>query len=197
MTVPDLRNLTGAIVMELVDANGKRIAANFVNIVVRPTAQQGPHGQPSPRMESRGCAAGRRCGSAPTRSQRCPGMAWGRTISGRHGKFWGQGSGTVEYRFEIPEAVLKAQPQKIQLIAELATKAGTEKLDWPNRRIETDYPQTDGKKFPGRRGCEPWEASNWNRSNWRTIRPTRAECFPTKLIFITAVTAIWRSGSWI
>jgi hypothetical protein len=148
MTVPDLRNLTGAIVMELVDAGGKRIAANFVNVVVRPVEQQGARGQPSPREEA---LDARRVALrvAADAFSAVPWKGLGPNYLGRRGKFWGQGAGMVEYRFKVPEAVLNAGPRKIEFLAELASKAGAEKLDWPIRRMEIDYPQTDGKKFPG------------------------------------------------
>jgi hypothetical protein len=148
MTVPDLRNLAGAIVMELVDADGKRIAANFVNVVVRPAGQQGGRGQPSPRAE---VLDARRVALrvAADDFSAVPWKGVGPNYLGRRGKFWGQGAGTVEYRFEVPEAVLNAGPRKIEFLAELGSKAGAEKLDWPIRRLEIDYPQTDGKKYPG------------------------------------------------
>ncbi len=148
MTVPALRNLAGAIVMELVDADGKRIAANFVNLVVRPADQEGPRGEPSPRRE---ILAPRRVALrvAADNFSAVPWKGVGPNYLGRHGKFWGQGAGSVEYRFEVPQDVLDAKPQKIEFVAELASKAGIEKLDWPIRRMDIDYPQTDGKKFPG------------------------------------------------
>jgi hypothetical protein len=148
MSVPELRNLAGAIVLELVDADGKRIAANFVNVVVRPAAQQGVRGEPSPREE---VLDARRVALrvAADAFSAVPWKGLGPNYLGRRGKFWGQGAGTVEYRFEVPEAVLNAGPQKVEFLMEVASKAGAEKLDWPIRRMEIDYPQTDGKKFPG------------------------------------------------
>ena len=49
----------------------------------------------------------------------------------RQGKFFGTGSGTVEYRFDVPETVLAAKPLKLELLVELAAKAGAERLSWP------------------------------------------------------------------
>jgi hypothetical protein len=92
MTVPELRNLAGAIVLELADADGKRIAANFVNVVVR-------------RQSSRGCAdsrarASRRsmraawhCVLRPTTSPPCPGRALGRIIWAGAESFGARGPG--------------------------------------------------------------------------------------------------------
>jgi hypothetical protein len=148
MTVPELRNLSGAIVMELVDSDGARIAANFVNVAVRPQAQHGARGEPSPREEILDV---RRVALrvAADSFAAVPWKGVGPNYLGRRGKFWGLGAGTVEYRFEVPRAVLDAGPQKITFLAELASKAGTQKLDWPIRRMEIDYPQTDGRKHPG------------------------------------------------
>jgi hypothetical protein len=148
MSVPELRNLVGAIVFELVDENGERIAANFVNVVVRPAEQQGQRGEASPRVET---LDARRVAlrAAADEFAAVPWKGLGPNYLGRRGKFWGQGAGSVEYRFEIPEAVLAAGPVNLSFLAELATKAGAEKLDWPIRRMDVDYPQTDGRKYPG------------------------------------------------
>ncbi|MEX2303839.1 MAG: sugar-binding domain-containing protein [Bryobacterales bacterium] len=148
MSVPDLRNLSGAIVFELVDGDGKRIAANFVNIVVRPAEQQGAQGASSPRTE---LLDARRMAlrTAADEFAAVPWKGLGPNYLGRRGKFWGQGAGTVEYRFDVPAAVLAAGPVKLEFLAELATKAGAEKLDWPIRRMDIDYPQTDVHKYSG------------------------------------------------
>jgi hypothetical protein len=148
MTVADLRSLSGAIGMELTNEAGERIAANFINIVVRPKEQHSPQGQPSPREER---IDPRRIvlRVAADAFAAVPWRGVGPNYLARRGKFWGEGSGTVEYRFAVPQAVLDAVPGKIQLLAELATAAGPEKLDWPIRRLAIDYPQTDGKKHPG------------------------------------------------
>jgi hypothetical protein len=148
MSVPELRNLVGAIVFELVDEDGERIAANFVNIVVRPEEQRSQGAQPSPRAEN---LDSRRVAlrTAADDFAAVPWQGVGPNYLGRRGKFWGEGAGAVEYRFDVPERVLAAGPVKIEFVAELATKAGAQKLDWPIRRMEIDYPQTDGRKYPG------------------------------------------------
>jgi hypothetical protein len=49
----------------------------------------------------------------------------------------------------LPDWVIAAGPQQMQLVAEIATRAGTAKLDWPQRQRAVDYPQTDVHKYPG------------------------------------------------
>lgn len=65
-------------------------------------------------------------------------------------KFVGYGEGRVEYHVKIPEFIDPKEIKSIRFRAELAAKAGDEKLDWPARKKPVDYPQTDGKKFPSR-----------------------------------------------
>jgi len=63
-------------------------------------------------------------------------------------KVAGQGTGTVEYRIRIPKVIDPKMIDSITVMAELAAKAGDEKLDWPARKKKFDYPQTDNKKWP-------------------------------------------------
>ncbi|MCZ6515553.1 MAG: hypothetical protein O6850_06785 [Acidobacteria bacterium] len=148
ITLPEGRNFVGAVGMELVDGEGKRIAANFVNVIAR---RKDPDLPGSPRVERLGprrtalrfsptrFAASRWEGpGSPPLSQLV-----------RAGKFFGYGTGTLEYRLPIPQAVLEAGPVRLELRVELATKARDERLDWPQQTRPADYPQTDGKKFPG------------------------------------------------
>jgi hypothetical protein len=58
----------------------------------------------------------------------------------------------VQYRIALPEFVRDAIPAQIVLIAELATKADDERLDWPTVRRRLDCPQTDARKHPGKVG---------------------------------------------
>jgi hypothetical protein len=46
--------------------------------------------------------------------------------------------------------VVAAGAEKVELILEMATHAGTAKLDWPWRQKPVDYPQTDVHKYPGK-----------------------------------------------
>ncbi len=71
--------------------------------------------------------------------------------SGVHaGKFWAAGQAEVAYRVVFPEWVVAAGAEKVELIAEMGTHAGTAKLDWPWRQKPVDYPQTDVHKYPGK-----------------------------------------------
>jgi hypothetical protein len=134
--VPGSRPFTGALAMELLDSSGKRIAANFVNVATRSAM--------SPRIEvlnPRTVAL--RFSPIEVREQG--------PESGVHaGKFWAGNQAYVSYRVMLPEWVIAAEPEKIDLLAEMATHAGTAKLDWPWRQKAVDYPQTDVHKYPGK-----------------------------------------------
>lgn len=150
VTLPD-RPFAGAMAMELVDGQGKRLAANFVNVVTRRPdvpgeerrVQQvvpiGPR-RVALRVSPLSFAAAMWKGhGAPSRLARRSGPD----------KFYFHGAGTVEYRFEVPKPVLDAGPTRVGLLAELATSARDDRLDWPIEVNPLDYPQTDGRKFPG------------------------------------------------
>ncbi len=134
--VPGSRPFTGALALELIDSDGKRIAANFVNVATRSAM--------SPRIElinPRTVAL--RFSPIDVREQGAD--------SGFHaGKFWAAGEAKVAYRVMLPDWVIAAGPEKIELLAELGTHAGTAKLDWPWRQKPVDYPQTDVHKYPGK-----------------------------------------------
>jgi hypothetical protein len=134
--VPGNRPFTGAVAMELVDASGKRIAANFVNVATRSSL--------SPRIEIvNPQLIALRFSPVEMREQGAD--------SGIHaGKFWATGQAEVAYRVVLPEWVIAAGPEKVELVAEMATHAGTAKLDWPWRQKVVDYPQTDAHKYPGK-----------------------------------------------
>jgi hypothetical protein len=134
--VPGNRPFTGALAMELVDGSGKRIAANFVNVATRSAL--------SPRievMDLRNIAL--RFSPIEMREQG--------PDSGIHaGKFWASGTAAVAYRITMPDWLVAANPERLELIAEMGTHAGTGKLDWPWRQKIVDYPQTDVHKYPGK-----------------------------------------------
>ncbi len=58
-----------------------------------------------------------------------------------------RGSGYIEYQIDTN---IKNADELVglYLTAELSAKAGDEKLDWPERKKDVDYPQTDVKKWP-------------------------------------------------
>jgi hypothetical protein len=134
--VPGNRPFTGAVAMELLDSSGKRIAANFVNIATRSSM--------SPRIEViNPQLIALRFSPIETREQG--------PDSGIHpGKFWAAGETEVAYRVIFPDWVIAAGIEKVDLLAEMGTHAGTAKLDWPWRQKAVDYPQTDVHKYPGK-----------------------------------------------
>ncbi len=134
--VPGNRPFTGAVALELLDSTGKRIAANFVNVATRSAL--------SPRIEViNPQTIALRFSPVEVREQGAD--------SGIHaGKFWAAGQAEVGYRVTLPDWVIAAGPQRIELIAEIGTHAGTAKLDWPWRQKVVDYPQTDVHKYPGK-----------------------------------------------
>ncbi len=149
VTVPD-RPFAGAMAMELADDQDNRLAANFVNIVVPPSS-----GARSParqnldlidahrvvlRVSPRSIAASRWTGAGVP-----PRLARRQTP----GKYFIQGAGIIEYRFELPEEVVAADPVRVGLLMEIATAAHDERLDWPQTTTPLDYPQTDGNNHPG------------------------------------------------
>lgn len=153
LTLPEERELVGAVCTELVDENGDRIAANFVNIIAlyKSEARRGRGRGISSRVET----------LTPQRiALRLPPYAfasarWKGAGSPAHfslsnaGKFYGYGAGIIEYKFAVPKNVLDAGLTRVEFMAELATKARDQKLDWPQQTWPVDYPQTDGTKFPG------------------------------------------------
>jgi hypothetical protein len=130
----------GAIGLELLDEQGRRIAANFVNLVVCPE-------KPRPRVETSSVDRDNlvlvRFSPADYARSR-----WTGRSGNPPGKVYGEGRGALEYRFKLPEAVIKSVPQELKLWAELSSRAGPAKLDWPARTNPQDYPQTDARKWP-------------------------------------------------
>ena len=150
VTVPD-RPFAGAMAMELVDEDGERLAANFVNVVVKrpPAEAETSYGQVTERIDSKhvsmrvppsGIAAARWSGAGgPARSVRRAGPE----------KYSIRGAGVVEYRFAVPEEVIAANPIRLGVLVEVGTGARDERLDWPQQIDPRDYPQTDARKHPG------------------------------------------------
>ena len=134
--VPEGRPFTGALAMELLDSAGNRIAANFVNIATRYA--------PSPRVElidPRTVAL--RFAPIEVSEQLAE--------SGKHaGKFWAANQADISFRVTLPDWVVAADPEQIEFLSEMGTRAGGVKLDWPASRRPVDYPQTDVRKHPGK-----------------------------------------------
>src|SRR5262249_25671583 len=152
------RPFVGAIGVELLDGSEKRIAANFVNLVVR-------RGAPQPDSTGKGATADRpeTVVSSPRGEVLGPrqvalpfgppdfasfeGQSLGDSL-GHASKVYFYGSGSVEYRLRLPDFAWDAGPKQLALLLELASKARDERLDWPARRNPLDYPQTDTRKHP-------------------------------------------------
>jgi hypothetical protein len=64
------------------------------------------------------------------------------------GKVFGLGAGFIEYKIKLPMRLKAGKITACRLVAEIASKAGRERLDWPERTNPLDYPQTDGKLWP-------------------------------------------------
>ncbi len=131
------RPFVGAIALELIDGSGKRIAANFVPVIARSAL--------APRVEVLGprLVALRFAPDAPSEIGSLE-------AESKPGKFSAPNEVAVEYRVLIPDFVGKAGPERFELLAELATRAGQGRVDWPSRTMPLlDYPQTEARKFPG------------------------------------------------
>ncbi len=127
----------GAVGFELVDKAGKRIAANFVNIVVAGE-------RPAPRIERKSDR------EAIVRFDPEEFSKNDFPSKGKHveGKVQGRGKGSFTYKLKLPDAVTKANPVSISILAEASSRADRERVDWPERTSSEDNPQTDEKKWP-------------------------------------------------
>ena len=129
----------GAVALTLHDEQGRQIAANFVNVVVRP-------GAPQARVERVGDhqAAIRFDTADYARASWSEGPA---TL--RKSKAFGRGKGFLEYRLKLPEAVARAMPETVGLWLEAASKGGKEQVDFAEGHLNPqDYPQTDERLWP-------------------------------------------------
>lgn len=133
----------GAVCMVLQDPVGRKIAANFVNVVVRPE-------RPAPRVE--------RIDDHTVALRFTPGdfasARWSGGFATPEGKVAGQGEGAFVYRLGLPESVAGARPKSAHIHLEAAARAGRAKVDWPERVNAQDYPQTDARKWPSSMAVE-------------------------------------------
>ncbi len=146
VNLPD-RPFAGAMAMELVGENGERLAANFVNVVI--PARIETEGWRYELIDSRHAVL--RVSPMDIHAAYWTGSGAPARLARRRsaGKFFIYGSGIVEYLFEVPKEVVEAMPERIGILVEMATKARDERLDWPQQVHPLDYPQTDGRKYPG------------------------------------------------
>ena len=184
--VPSSRPFVGALVLELVDADGRRLAANFMNLIVRqptwedfepslrkpslrkpslrkPSLQERRQPQPS-KESSRVEVLGPRLvavrfdpGDFASFQTDDPGWDW---LDDR-GKFSAYGACELEYHLALPLFVREAIPTRVALMAELATRDDAQRLDWPAVRRPLDYPQTQARKHPGRLGVRMLDRELW------------------------------------
>jgi hypothetical protein len=126
----------GAVAMVLQDESGTKIAANFVNVVVKPDA-------PQARVER----LGDRKAALRFAPEDYASEDWSGPVGGT-GKAYGQGTGEFVYRLKIPESVVKAKPVSVEFLLEASSKAGREKVDFADHKNPQDYPQTDAQKWP-------------------------------------------------
>jgi len=127
--------LVGAVLLTLRDENNQRIAANFVNLVVKPD-------QPSPRIQRRG-PKDVIIRFAPTDFAR---QNWSKPVTAPAGKVYGHGKGFFEYRVFLPPSVVHAHVESFYYLIQAGAKAVRERVDWPERTNRQDYPQTDATR---------------------------------------------------
>ena len=127
----------GALGLELVDSDGKRLAANFVNIVVTPET-------PAPRVERRGD----REAIIRFAPHDFASMKFTEGSDAPLGKVWGRGSGWLTYKLKIPASIVKAKPASFTVMFEAAAKNDRKQVDWPSRANAQDNPQTDERLNP-------------------------------------------------
>ena len=137
-TAPN-RPFVGAVALTLRDSNNLRIAANFVNLVVKPD-------QPLPRIE-RALDHEARIRFTPADFSK---RSWSKGFGTPRGKAIGRGKGFFEYQLKVPAAVLAAKPESFFLRIEAASKGGREQVDFADRVSPEDYPQTDTRLAPSK-----------------------------------------------
>jgi hypothetical protein len=131
VTIPDERMLL-TLEASATGRNGRRVAANYVHLDVKADVAR------VEVVDATTCVLR----FQPDDVARSSGH------SSVPGKVFATGSCFFEYELSFPEGLNLDAVDSIELLAELAAKAGDEKLDWPERTNEMDYAQTDTKKHP-------------------------------------------------
>jgi hypothetical protein len=125
----------GALGLTLRDERNRRIAANFVNLVVKPY-----HSLPRIAAHGPNEVVVR---FAPADFAR---ESWSSRAHAPAGKVYGHGTGYFEYRIQLPESVVKAHPESFYYLFQASSKAQRERVDWPQRTNRLDCPQTDASR---------------------------------------------------
>jgi len=166
LKVPAGAPFVGAVCLELVDARGERIAANYVNLLSRQlTESVDPKNgrriaRPSPRVE----VVGRRTVALrfqPSDFAQATGDTFSIDALKRGEKVFSQGACRVQYRVKLPAFVIEAVPTRLTVLAEFGSKAGTQRNDWPQTAGTHDYPQTQQRKHPGRVAIRLFDKQLW------------------------------------
>jgi hypothetical protein len=126
----------GAVVVDLLDASGRRLASNYTNLIY-PSAK--PSLPKAEWLDPNHQTLAVRFSPAGFASNTFKGAR------SKKGKFTATGVGEVEYRIAVPQS-LRGKRARIDLLAEVASRAGSAKVDWPSRPNVQDYPQTDAHK---------------------------------------------------
>jgi hypothetical protein len=135
LTLPDQAGLA-TISLKLEDETGQIRCRNYINVEVR--------NGPSPRME--GAPKGLALRFNPTSFSQ---SSWTRPVLDSKGaKFAVRGSGWVDYKIALPEAVDPDDLKGLRLCFEASARAGMTKVDWPQQTHGLNYPQTEEKKYP-------------------------------------------------
>jgi hypothetical protein len=150
--IPKNGRFVGAICLELLDFEGNRVAANYVNILSRDAhhSTRNKTLPPSPRVH---VIDARTVAIRFKPSDYSSFTAKNREYEGqqRSDKLVAYGPCRIEYKLRIPKFVIDAVPSRIELLAEVGAKAKDERLDWPTGDVPltAHYPQTQEKKHAG------------------------------------------------
>ena len=131
--VPNWSGLMNVVVEVLQD--GQRCAANYCVLDVRDGAVWADPQQYAVSFPVNSFAAA--AGNAPPAFSPDPA-----------GKLWASGACFFEYRIRLPRGLKAKNIAGCRLVAEVGSKAVSERLDWPARKKAGDYPQTDAPAWP-------------------------------------------------
>jgi hypothetical protein len=135
-----VKAFVGAIAVDLLDASGRRLACNYTNLVWPAVKPNLPKAEWVDSARQRAAIRFTPAGFSTN------------TFKGarsKTGKFTATGPGEIEYKIAVPQA-LRGKWAQVDLAAEIASRAGSAKVDWPSRPNAQDYPQTDVRKHPSR-----------------------------------------------